>query len=129
MIKRKIKFLLNLALKHRDLVFFFYSKLIYECRNVWNWYRVRVMVFDATFNTISVISWWSVLLVAESGGPRENYRPVASHWQTLSHNVVHLALIEIRTHISRIHYWKHFYCTTCHIGNLMQWHNFICVKA
>jgi len=27
----------------------------------------------------------------------ENHRPVA-HWQTLSHNVVHLALIEIRTH-------------------------------
>jgi len=29
---------------------------------------------------------------------RENHRPVASHRQTLSHNVVHLALIEIRTH-------------------------------
>ena len=28
----------------------------------------------------------------------ENHQPVASHWQTLSHNVVHLALIEIRTH-------------------------------
>jgi hypothetical protein len=25
--------------------------------------RVRVMVFNATFNNISVISWWSVLLV------------------------------------------------------------------
>ena len=34
----------------------------------------------------------------ETGGPGENHRPVASHWQTLSHNVVHLALIEIRTH-------------------------------
>jgi hypothetical protein len=30
--------------------------------------------------------------------PVGNQRPVASHWQTLSHNVVHLALIEIRTH-------------------------------
>ena len=29
---------------------------------------------------------------------KENHRPVASHWQTLSHNVVHLALIVIRTH-------------------------------
>jgi hypothetical protein len=37
-------------------------------------------------------------LVEETGGPGENHRPVASHWQTLSHNVVHLALIEIRTH-------------------------------
>ena len=26
---------------------------------------------------ISVISWWSVLLVEETGEPRENHRPVA----------------------------------------------------
>ena len=56
------------------------------------------MVFDATFNNISVISWRSVLLVEETGGPRENHRPVARYWQALSHNVVHFALIEIRTH-------------------------------
>ena len=30
----------------------------------------------------------SVLLVEETGVPRENHQPVASHWQTLSHNVV-----------------------------------------
>jgi hypothetical protein len=30
------------------------------------------MVFNATFNNISVISWWSVLLVEETGGPGEN---------------------------------------------------------
>jgi hypothetical protein len=35
-------------------------------------------------------------LVEEIGGPGENHRRVASHLQTLSHNVVHLALIEIR---------------------------------
>jgi len=46
------------------------------------------MVFNATFNNISVISWWSALLMEEMGVPRENDRPVASHWQTLSHNVV-----------------------------------------
>jgi len=46
------------------------------------------MVFNATFNTISVLSWRSVLLVEETGEPRENHRPAASHWQTLSHNVV-----------------------------------------
>jgi hypothetical protein len=28
-----------------------------------NNYRVRDMVFNATFNTILVISWWLVLLV------------------------------------------------------------------
>jgi len=37
------------------------------------------MVFDDTFNNISVISWRSVLLVEETGGPRENHRPVTSH--------------------------------------------------
>ena len=30
----------------------------------------------------------SVLWVGESGVPGENHRPVAIHWQTLSHNVV-----------------------------------------
>jgi len=46
------------------------------------------MMFNATFNNISVISWWSVLFVEETGVPGENHRPVRSHWQTLSHNVV-----------------------------------------
>jgi hypothetical protein len=55
-------------------------------------------LFDATFNNISVISWRSVLLVEETGGHGENHQPAASHWQTSSHNVVHLALIEIRIH-------------------------------
>ena len=36
------------------------------------------MVFNATFNNISVISWQSVLLVEETGVPGENHRPVAS---------------------------------------------------
>jgi hypothetical protein len=30
------------------------------------------MVFNATFKNISVISWQSVLLVEETGGPGEN---------------------------------------------------------
>jgi len=46
------------------------------------------MVFNATFNNISVISWRSVLLVEETGVPGENQRPATSHWQTWSHNVV-----------------------------------------
>jgi hypothetical protein len=41
------------------------------------------MVFN-----ISVIAWGSVLLMEETGVPGENHRPVASHWQTLSQNVV-----------------------------------------
>ena len=42
-------------------------------------FSFSVMVFNATFNNISVILWWSVLLQEETGGPAENYRPVASY--------------------------------------------------
>jgi hypothetical protein len=39
------------------------------------------MVFNATFNNSSVISWRSVVvfLVKETGVPGENHRPAASH--------------------------------------------------
>ena len=37
------------------------------------------MVFSATFNNISVISWWSVLMVEETRVPGENHPPVPSH--------------------------------------------------
>ena len=40
---------------------------------------VRVMVFNATFYNISVISRWSVLLVEKTGVPREKQCPVTSH--------------------------------------------------
>jgi len=36
------------------------------------------MVFNDTFNNISAISWWSVLLVEEIGVPGENNRPATS---------------------------------------------------
>ena len=34
---------------------------------------VCLMVFNVTFNNISVISWGSVLLVEETGLPEENH--------------------------------------------------------
>jgi len=37
------------------------------------------MVLNATFNNISVILWWCVLLVGKNGVPVENHRPVANH--------------------------------------------------
>jgi hypothetical protein len=37
--------------------------------------------------------WWR-----KPQKPRENHQPTTSHWQTLSLNVVHLALSGIRTH-------------------------------
>ena len=40
------------------------------------WYKI--MVFNPTFNNISVISLRSVLLEDETGVPAENHRPVVS---------------------------------------------------
>jgi hypothetical protein len=73
---------------------------MFICLCLWLRFQLFVclMVFNATFNNISAMSWWSVLLVEETGVPGENHRTVASHWQTLSYNVVHLVLIVIRTH-------------------------------
>ena len=39
---------------------------------------IKVMVFNATFNNGSVISWRSVLLVEETGIPEENRHPQVS---------------------------------------------------
>ena len=39
------------------------------------WY----MVFNDTFNNISFILWWSVLLVEETRVPGEIHRPAANH--------------------------------------------------
>jgi len=68
------------------------------------------MVFNAIVNNISVISWRSVSLVEETGIQGEKHRPVASHWQTLSHNSVSSTprLSGIRTHnISGDSHWLH----------------------
>ena len=40
---------------------------------------VQGMVFNATVNNVSFISWRSVLLMEETGVLRENHRPAASH--------------------------------------------------
>jgi hypothetical protein len=45
------------------------------------------MVFNTTFNNISVISWGSIVLVEETGIQEENHRPVSNHGQILPHNV------------------------------------------
>jgi len=57
-----------------------------------------------------VISGRSVFLVEETGLSGENHRPAASHWQTLSHNVVSTIprLSGVRTHnVSGDRYWLH----------------------
>jgi len=68
---------------------------------------VGVMVFNATFNIISVVGgqfYWC----------RKPEYPgkTTSHWQTWSHNViyrVHLAMREVRTHnFSGDRHWLHW---------------------
>ena len=54
-------------------------------QNLYITLRVRVMTL---IPLSTMFQWRSVLLVEETGGPGENHRPVASHRQTLSHNVV-----------------------------------------
>ena len=81
------------------------------------------MVFNATARNISVISLQSVLLVDKTGAPRENHWPAVSHWQILSHNAVHLALMEIRTHTisdDRHRFHDYFYSLVWHslLGHL-----------
>jgi hypothetical protein len=49
---------------------------------------VWFMMFNATFNNISFISWLLVWMVEQTRVPEENHQLVASHRQTLSHNVV-----------------------------------------
>ena len=73
----KLSISFSVAFKSRWPFHHFFIVFIYY----WGGYRV-------TFNNISVTSWWSVLLVKETGVPGENHGPIASHWQTLSHNVV-----------------------------------------
>jgi hypothetical protein len=53
------------------------------------------MVFIATFNNVSYIV--AVSFISGAGKPKDHWT-VGSNWQTLSHNVKHLALIEIRPH-------------------------------
>ena len=75
----------------------FVCTIFYSILELFWWFfsnktKVRLRAINDTLNNISVISWRSVLLVEETGVSGENHRPVASHWQTVSHNFYRVQL-------------------------------------
>ena len=62
-VQHKLKFDLQVLKPNRYCVIYWYKLNLHI--------RVRVMVLNATFNNISVMSWESVLLVEETGVPGE----------------------------------------------------------
>jgi hypothetical protein len=61
--------------------------------------RVRIMVFNATFNNISVISWHSVLLV-EYPEKTTNLPKITDKFYHIMFYRVHLAISGIQTNDS-----------------------------
>ena len=57
---------------------------------------VWVMGFNATFKNISAISWWSVLLVKETGVPGEKHRSVTSNSQALGSRICFSSILSIK---------------------------------
>ena len=96
-----------LSILHCPLGFF--KRLLTHVKRESNY--ARVMLFNPTFNNISVILWRSDLLVEETAVPGENYPPVAIQWQSLSHNVVSSTphLSGIRTHNEKYQIHKNNY--------------------
>jgi hypothetical protein len=68
---------------HHMCCYHYSSNNVNQINVIWlvGWF----IVFNVTFNNISVILWQSILLEEETG---ENHWPVAIHWQILSHYVV-----------------------------------------
>jgi hypothetical protein len=67
------------------------------------------------FQLYRISPWQSVLLMEETGVPREKHRPVASNWQTLSHNVVHLDLTGINHFCTYISLSAHMTIQVTHL--------------
>jgi hypothetical protein len=68
---------------------FYWKKWFYIWYMTLAWWLVPCLPFPGIPH-IYFLFTWSVLLVEETRVPGENHWPAASHWQTWSHNVVHL---------------------------------------
>jgi hypothetical protein len=97
-----------------------YSKLTkteYRCSMI----LVRVMVFNTTFNKVSVISYIVAVSFISGGNRRTRRDPTTCrwHWQTLSHNVIHLALSGSRIHniSGNRHVWYLLLCSNSPCSN------------
>ena len=76
------------------MLFYIYSLLAFIGR------RLGVIVFNATFNNISVILWWSVLLVEETGEYLDKTTNLSYVTDKIAHIMfqrVHLAMSGIQT--------------------------------
>ena len=60
------------------------------------------MIFNTIFNNISFISWWSVLLMEETGATGENHQPASSHWQSQLKTSFELAFVTTNIKITAI---------------------------
>ena len=85
------------------------------------------MVFNITFNNISLLSWQSVSLVEETGVPEENHRQTyhimlnrvhltMSHIQTLSLKLANSEVYLIQ------HYVIKFVSDLCQVGGFLWFH-------
>ena len=84
--------LINCAFYYNDKSNMSGIAIVLHKSNQW----VNAMVFNATCNNISVISWRSVLLVEETGVPGENSRPA----QVIDENY-HVMLYRVHLAIGR----------------------------
>jgi hypothetical protein len=86
------------------------------------------VVFNATYHNISVISWQSVLLLGETEVTSEYHRPVASHWQILSHIVVSRPhRHEWHCNSNRKYIWLSLYCIVMTVKYIV--FNFYCNES
>ena len=88
-----------IKLVHSNVDYRLFHRSNISAQYVYQNIRVKVMVFNATLNNISVISWRSILFLKETGVHVENYRPATNQWQTLSKICIqYTGLRELRIH-------------------------------